>query len=451
MINRLIKYKKESLLFISSFFLLFFSFQHNAFHVAENSWFTNFQDDSESLVIGRLVKSKNEGVLSSQGRLISYDYGSENWVSKANKVYEGDLKNERKYNEYSSQLGLQGIVFSTLDKSLNKLNIIAIKDRINIYHAIASSLLALVLASVVVLFYLEIGGLASVLLLLSLILSQWIVVMGKNLYWVEALMFIPFLAMFAMHKSEELKSRINLKLLYLLAFSTIMLRCLNGYEYVSTILIAMISPIVYFAVKNNWNNLKTIKRIMFTGLAGVFGFLVALLLHIWQLQISTHSFSRAWEIILSRIIVRTHGNPDQFSEEYRHSLEASNFEVIHTYLNGTAIDLHTLFGFKYFQLISYEDLIWVFLIASILTFTKFKYITENYHKLLALTVTTWITFFAPISWFVLAKGHSYIHTHINYILWHLPFTIFGFALVGFVTYLLLKTLWAPLKTSAPEK
>ena len=50
----------------------------------------------------------------------------------------------------------------------------------------------------------------------------------------------------------------------------------------------------------------------------------------------------------------------------------------------------------------------------------------------ALIITTWFSILAPLSWFVLAKSHSYIHTDINIILWHLPFMIFGFALLGYV-------------------
>jgi hypothetical protein len=33
---------------------------------------------------------------------------------------------------------------------------------------------------------------------------------------------------------------------------------------------------------------------------------------------------------------------------------------------------------------------------------------------------------------VLFKAHSYVHTQLNFILWQMPFTLFGFALGGFV-------------------
>jgi hypothetical protein len=50
----------------------------------------------------------------------------------------------------------------------------------------------------------------------------------------------------------------------------------------------------------------------------------------------------------------------------------------------------------------------------------------------ALLAATWFSLLAPLSWFVLFKAHSYIHTQINFILWQMPFTIFGFAFCGLV-------------------
>jgi hypothetical protein len=42
----------------------------------------------------------------------------------------------------------------------------------------------------------------------------------------------------------------------------------------------------------------------------------------------------------------------------------------------------------------------------------------------------WFSLLAPLSWFVIFKAHSYIHTHMNFIVWQMPFTFFGFAACG---------------------
>ena len=32
-----------------------------------------------------------------------------------------------------------------------------------------------------------------------------------------------------------------------------------------------------------------------------------------------------------------------------------------------------------------------------------------------------VSFFTTLSWFVLAKSHSYVHIHLNYVLWYFGF------------------------------
>ena len=47
--------------------LLFFAFFSNAWHVAEQQWFENHQRDTESLIVGRMVKSRQDGIFSAGG------------------------------------------------------------------------------------------------------------------------------------------------------------------------------------------------------------------------------------------------------------------------------------------------------------------------------------------------------------------------------------------------
>jgi hypothetical protein len=39
---------------------------------------------------------------------------------------------------------------------------------------------------------------------------------------------------------------------------------------------------------------------------------------------------------------------------------------------------------------------------------------------------------APLSWLIIFKAHSYVHTFMNNIVWQMPFTIYGFAVCGLV-------------------
>ncbi|MBL0702539.1 MAG: hypothetical protein JJV95_00965 [Sulfurospirillum sp.] len=420
MISNIIQHWKKILLFLVSFLILFFSFQYNTFNSAQQRWFKNFQNDSESLVTGRLVKSREDGIFSAEAKLGRY------WGGK--------------FNTYSSQLGFQGIFFSVVDDFLERYDLVKLEDRIDFFHGISSMLMALILTVIVLLFYFEIGFFPALFLLLSIAMSQWLIVMGKNLYWFFGVMYLPFVAVFIAHKYEEINHKLKVAILYASVYFFTLIKSLNGYEYISTVLIAMLSPIVYFSIKNRWNKIKTIKRIFYTGLFGFLGFISALLLHIMQLYTATHSITKAWDMILARILVRTYGSVSENSVYYK-SLTASVFEVYHKYFNGIAIEFQNFIDFRFFHSVRYEDLLWLFLLATVFSFTYFKSIKDNHRKLLALSFATWFSFLAPMSWYTLAKGHSYIHTHINYVLWHLPFTLFGFALVGFVAYLLLTQLY----------
>ena len=101
---------KATLLFGFSFIILFFNFQFNAFNVVDDQWYEGFQKDSESLVIGRLVKSRNDGVLSEQGRLGRYKGPPGSKESVQTGLYYGEIEGGRYYS-YNSQFGIQGVFF----------------------------------------------------------------------------------------------------------------------------------------------------------------------------------------------------------------------------------------------------------------------------------------------------------------------------------------------------
>jgi hypothetical protein len=58
--------------------------------------------------------------------------------------------------------------------------------------------------------------------------------------------------------------------------------------------------------------------------------------------------------------------------------------------------------------------------------------TKTYQTGIALVVTTWFSFLGPLSWFVVFRDHAALHTRLDFIVWQMPFTLYGFALIGFV-------------------
>lgn len=161
------------------------------------------------------------------------------------------------------------------------------------------------------------------------------------------------------------------------------------------------------------------------------------------------SFSKGFATIWYIIAKRTYGNTDTIQEVYRKSLESNIKDVLSFYWNGKAIDLQSLLGISSIS-VKFGSLIIVIAVVSIigimLTMTE-KYLS-HYKKInLALVVSLLLSILAPLSWYILAKGHSYIHVNINYILWYVPFLLIAFSYLGFFCQLI----WCLLKASLNNK
>ena len=96
--------------------------------MAEQGWFQNHQQDTESLVVGRMIKAKRDGIFSAGGltgqvsgikQLTINDtlQWSGQAVSSQYQAYYNDL-DFTSFNPYFSQIGFQAISFSLIDKIL---------------------------------------------------------------------------------------------------------------------------------------------------------------------------------------------------------------------------------------------------------------------------------------------------------------------------------------------
>jgi hypothetical protein len=115
--------------------------------------------------------------------------------------------------------------------------------------------------------------------------------------------------------------------------------------------------------------------------------------------------------------------------------DASVGDVLKIYWNGVAVDLSSLLGKPYADLIHYHAVVVFLLVTSIVgvLLTQFSPSGSALRRnILALIAATWLSFIGTYSWFVLAKVHSFVHGHIDHVVWHMPFTLLGSVLVGVV-------------------
>lgn len=390
-------------LYILVFLCLLVNFQTNIFGFSANSFFDGFLRYSDSIVVGSIIADdynidKEGGNL---GFVIKGEKSPDYIEEDSYKVLSGEYNGDNlSFETYRSQYGLQGVIFS-------KLHTIFGINQLNHLQYFSSSLLAAVLTSLFVLYRRIYGISFSLIFMVSLASSPWIIAFSRSLYWVPFLWFLPSIFAAILYIVEN--KRYRWILLSLILFS-VFLKSLTGYEYLSSITLLacsvfIIAPFFENATPNPTPDFKTAFFVFF---ACVGGFLLALLIHAGMRGDSiVNGLVRIYEEDVKR---RTYGDPSLFGSIYTASLEASPFSVIKTYIVTWSTPLTVWLPGKLFK---------VFIAFSLFGLLLKYIIKDNTFK--RDFVLLGFMFIIPVSWFILAKGHSFIHTHLNYVLWYFGF------------------------------
>jgi hypothetical protein len=427
--------------------LLGLGFYNNQWKAANQDWFANHQLDTESLVIGRMVKSRRDGIFSSGG-LPGQVLGGQIQEDVIKSQYEAYYKNLNfeTFSPYYSQIGFQGITLSIFDR----ITPFSSEKNIKMLKLLNSMLFALTLSIIIIWFYLEFGLTISVTVLLTTIFSQWVTVFGRNLWWVTWAFYLPFIAILFI---LILKKKSYLAII--LTFIALFIKCLyNGYEYITTTILMMLTPYIYYSILEGWKLKLFVRRISIIATTAIVSVLSSTIILAYQISTVTGSFKKGLHhIFIYSVGKRTHGDASNYPQVYADSLNAGTFGVIDKYLKGIIFDFNNLFNTSYgFLRINYLTVIVIFAVFSGLIYLSkhypekvpFRKICKNRRKLSALAISTWFSILAPLSWFVIFKGHSYIHTHMNYITWHMPFTLLGFALFSLVGFYIVSEIYETL-------
>ncbi len=373
-------------------------FQKNFMGFSNQVFFDDFQRDSEILVVGAIVADKF-GLDKKGANLVK--------ISKDNNLFYGydllaneQLRENIVWSPYLAQYGLQGVVFS-------KINSLFGFKKVAILQCINSISLAIVIISFYFLYRKIYDPRFAVIFLITMISSPWIVSFASNLYWVSFLWFLPALLAAILY----LNKRTEYRLLLLLAIAiAVFIKSLAGYEYLSTITlftcsVFVVAPFFKSADRDFPNNLR---MFFFVFIACVLGFACALLVHA---NMRGDSIVAGLQNILEQDVKRrTYGDPALFDPSYKDSLNSSPLTIINTYVMGWRTPLVLWLPGYLFKVLL------IFSVIGVLYKLSIKHVTR-YRD----TVLIAFFFIVPVSWFVLAKGHSYEHTHMNYVLWYFGF------------------------------
>ena len=461
----LLQTAKVSLLSSFSVLLLFLGFYDDCWRVADRYWFDDFQHDDESLVIGRIVKSRQDGIFSSggltgsgslDGRAISYLDPAErsNQIpADASELKPKTIQDNQylayfnglrfvTYTTYNSQIGGQGMFFSMLDRSTT----FSPREKYHFFQAFTSVLSALALTAIILWFYLEFGLTVALFVLASAVCSQWLVVFGRNLWWSTWSFYLPVAVMMHQLRFKWEAMKIQWFTLGAAAFLTIFIKCLfTGYEYITTTLVMMTVPLVYYGSLRAWSYRKFLTGFSIAAFSSCLAIFLTFVILCFQVASVKGSFRYGVNHIIYSFAARTHANPNDFSAEYAAGLESSTVSVLTQYLRGTFFYPHRYLSISnkfisdHFLRWTYLHLILLFLMVSgmLYIFRNRCFSEEEKRKRLALIWATWFSILAPLSWFIIFKAHSYCHPHMNFIIWQMPFVFFGFALCGLVAKSLL--------------
>ena len=306
---------------------------------------------------------------------------------------------------YGSQYGLQGKVFRHLARYMNP------EDALSNLYLICSLATASVFVLIVLLLKAKYGTLFAGCFYLTFALSPWIVNYARNIFWVEFTWFIPMAAgLVCTMKIDSGKWRRGC---FAAVFVSVAGKCLCGYEFVTTIMMGMISfmmiDLLLAVAGKDKGRAKLLFRSAFClGTAALLGFFAALYIHA-SYRGNGSIVDGIKSIIVNDVLRRTAGaDLNAMDPVLWPSLNASVWEVFCKYFHFSTEIVTGVPGN-------------LFPLLCLIPLTIFLYEIRKKKADLQGMFMYGFFFLSAVSWFCLAKSHSYVHGHMNYVLWYFGF------------------------------
>lgn len=434
--------RKKSILFFGVVWgVLFLSFFGNIFGVGLwREWFDGFQRDS-SAIVEKTARCKEKSGYS--GPLIVAKNEDYNSVMTTGGCDASLLK------PYASQYGLQARIITALAPNDSAKLPVYFKKVNVVLSAAMAALVALVTLRVRKLF----GLVAAAVFATLVAFSPWVVGYAQNMYWIEPLMFAPFA--FAFLSYSYCKSSKKMWLFYLGETILLFLKLLGGYEYISTIAISILVPIIFFELVNNKQKVISLWRYaVMTCVVVVVAFVGAYATNFMALSDYYHSSDTALKMINERASerglsgirkMRAHaiGNlKTLLPESYTFADRFINMEELakdkgstYQYLAINAGNYVLLPALSLplsikgvFGEIVQSILVWVLVGYLVLFYLKRRHSSFKYYR--SFLWSLHISLAGALSWLILMPGHALPHAHINGIVFYMPLLLFVYMVVG---------------------
>ncbi|GAA1701505.1 hypothetical protein GCM10009792_22240 [Microcella alkalica] len=393
----------------------------NYLGTADSLGAAGWQRDSESLVLAKVQEQAFQTDTSPWGLLIA--------TPDQLAPYEDLLAEEEgnsNFRPYLSQIGVAGHFFSWAYD-------LPACDSVACLRALSGSLTALAFVLLTVGLARISQPLLAYIFFVVAITSPWLVAAAPNLYWIPWSWILPTLAAILL---TMWSARPRLRIVAAIAlFAAFALRFAAGYEFITTItLMAASVPILSLILARGrfFGDLR--RALRFCAL------IIGLALGSFALVLLGHSALRGRgdisagirDIYVNDVLRRTYGASDSFPEVYARSLDAHPLLVLAKYLLDWDTDLQSFDLGTPLTVHLPGSAFWILVIAVMAIVLRRWH--ASHQKTSRDAWLLGISFAISASWYFLAKGHSYIHTHINFVLWYLPFVpVLWFIVIDFLS------------------
>lgn len=426
--------KRDAVLFFVGFTVLFFLFRFDLFHLVDTTWFSAFQNDSDANVLGRIAMSREHGLWSSGGLLGHYKLYN---YSFDDILFLASDKTADNWHLYTAQMGLQGWIYSWIDtwRAVDW-------NALGFFQTFASFTNAFALGLLLVWFQRSMGAWAAWAVLAGIPLSPWLLVFGHSVNHALWTLYLPLLVV-AWTLEGKRGDLAKDKCFLALVFAAFFIRSASGNEFYTTVVFASFAPVVFYAIRDQWPLRKVMFSLLSIGVCSCAAIVLTSVVCMAQIKSAMNSdwltaLGCYFFHVTERLSIHTSVVIPQ-PEDVR-GINCPVWKVVGYYFKSLIND---------FSVQEPVEVLWerplsyfrptfgaATFVAVILSLPLFfaRLWPKNlllYRRTGLATAGAMATgMVGVLSWFVLVKQHSYVHTHINFFLFYVPFGLFFMAYIG---------------------
>lgn len=366
---------------------------------ATGSW----DDYSQALVFGRMLQMQQDQ--SAPGGFMGVY--TQDWGDGENRYLYRDNTpvDAQDYQSYTHQSGLQGWALGVLNKVYSVFQDDGVQRETMLYttNAVLYYFATLLVCAAL---YRAAGALPALVWLAAICLAPGLQTGMKDLYWCLWIWMLPLLAGIALCGSTIRRGKTPVWA-FVLVGAACMVRCMCGFEFVSTFLILCETPLVWCWARSLATGRPAkvwVLRMTAAGASALAG--VAAALGVWLCQ--GYLYYGNWSDSLANILGAAGSRMSVSDDAVREGVTVGG--VLTKYLVQDATPALTLGGLSLTlgQLLGFTLAVAALSAVVLAVLRKWQTL-----RLTAPMFCVWgLSVLAPVSWLVLSKAHSDIHSHL---------------------------------------